>query len=181
MRISFEIDTDYLKCAEDIAALQKIFESWAAMLAQPKPVKADPKEEKAALENVKEILKEPVAPVQQKKAKAKWPKSGNIKPDPAKKSQKCETKSQESKTKKAWSPKQKADIKAIRDAYEQQKKDKEKQTRGGPNNIRKDIDNTLIVYMRDEQHKSLKEIARELRCCEQTVLNRYNREKMKGR
>ena len=181
MKISFEVDTDCLRGAQDIAALRKMLETWAAMLAQPKPIKADPKEEEAALENVKEILKEPVAPVQQKKAKAKQPKSGNIKPELAKKSQKRETKSQESKTKKVWSPKQKDDIKAIRDAYEQQKKEKEKQKRGGPKNIREDIDNTLIVYMRDEQHKSLKEIARELGCCEQTVLNRYNREKMKGR
>ena len=44
-------------------------------------------------------------------------------------------------------------------------------------NKRTDIDDTLIVYMRDVQKRTIKQIAKEIKCCPQTVLNRYNRAK----
>lgn len=139
--------------------------------------KPDGKEAEAALQTVKKILQEPVAPEQHKKTETKQTESENIKPEREKKSHKREIKSPKRETKKEWTPKQKDDINAIREAYEKQKKEKEKLKGGGKHNIRNDIDNSLIVYMRDEQGKTIKEIAKSIGCCQQTVLNRYNREK----
>lgn len=73
--------------------------------------------------------------------------------------------------KKDWNAKQKQDIQAIKDAYSKQKRSNK------VNNFRSDIDDSLIIYMKDEQGKTLKQIAKELGCCEQTVLNRYNKAK----
>lgn len=80
------------------------------------------------------------------------------------------------KPKKEWTDKQKADIQSIKDAVEKRKAEKNIKG-GGKHNFRKDIDDSLIVYMRDEQGKTIKEIAKEIGCCQQTVLNRYNRAK----
>ena len=132
MRISFDFDTELMQLA-DIEAVRKIFDTWEEMLAK-EPVKADPKEEKAALDTVNEIIREPAAP------------------------------------KKKWNAKQKQDIQTIKDAVKEQKS-------GKAPNARKDIDDTLLIYMKDEQHMTLKQIAKELGCCEQTVLNRYNKAK----
>ena len=71
--------------------------------------------------------------------------------------------------------KQERDIAAIKQAYE--KKQAEKKTR----TVRKDINDTLIVYARDEQKKTFAAIAKEIGCCEQTVINRYNKAKNGGR
>ena len=81
----------------------------------------------------------------------------------------------ETKPKKEWNDKQKKDIQAIKDAVNAKKALKG----GGKYNFRADIDDSLIVYMKDEQHMSLKAIAKQLKCCEQTVLNRYNKAKGK--
>lgn len=70
--------------------------------------------------------------------------------------------------------KQERDIAAIKQAYE--KKQAEKKTR----TVRKDIDDSLIVYARDEQKKTFAAIAKEIGCCEQTVINRYNKAKNGG-
>ena len=69
---------------------------------------------------------------------------------------------------------QKKDIEMIKEAHKQviaQKK------RGGAHNVRTDIDNSLIVYMVDEQGKEFKDIAKELKCSDQTVRNRYKKAK----
>lgn len=162
--------TKMLILTEILNALNRI---QSALELQQEPSK----EARATLETVKEIIKEPVAPVQQKKPKTKKQESENIKPDHEKKSQKSEIKSLDSEIKKKWTPKQKEDIKAIKEAYKKQKQEREKLKGGGKNNKRDDIDNSLIVYMRDEQHMTIAAIAKELRCAQQTVLNRYNREK----
>jgi len=141
MRIDISIDTTDLNWIHDRKQILKVFEAWKKLFDdhEKKPVKADPKEEKAALDTVKEIIKEPT-------------------PKP----KKSEAKHQQ-------------DIQAIKDAVKQQKELKG----GGKDNMRADIDDSLIIYMRDEQGMSLKTIAKELRCCEQTVLNRYNKAKGK--
>ena len=138
MRITFDIDTEGPAWRHDREEIIKVFRTWMKLLEQseqPKaPVKADPKEEKAALDTVKEIIKEP----------APKPKKSKAERQP--------------------------DIQAIKDAVKQQKS-------GKAPNARKDIDDTLLIYMKDEQHMTLKQIAKELGCCEQTVLNRYNKAK----
>ena len=153
MRISFDFDTELMQLA-DIETVRKIFDTWEEMLAK-EPVKADPKEEKAALDTVKEIIKEPVAKKEEPEVVTK----------------------PEEKTKKKWNEKQKQDIQAIKDAVKRQK-----ELKGGEvHNIRKDIDDSLIVYMKDEQNMKPKEIAKQLGCCEQTVWNRYYRAKRKNK
>ncbi|MCR4849784.1 MAG: hypothetical protein K5870_00860 [Lachnospiraceae bacterium] len=46
---------------------------------------------------------------------------------------------------------------------------------------RKDIDNAAIVEMQDEKGMKFAAIAKELGCCEQTVINRYNKAKNGGK
>lgn len=46
---------------------------------------------------------------------------------------------------------------------------------------RKDIDNAAIVEMRDEKGMKFAAIAKELGCCVQTVINRYNEAKNGGK
>ena len=70
-----------------------------------------------------------------------------------------------------WSEEQKRDIQRIKDAHKIKRAEKKENEKKG--RIRKDIDNTLIVYMVDEQGRKFKDIAKELGCCEQTVRNRY--------
>lgn len=141
MRVTIDVDTNNLEWVREIKALGEIFKAWADLYDKSEPVKADPKEEKATLDTVKTIIKEPAAP--------------------------------EPKPKKDWNAKQKQDIQAIKDAYINQINKRSNKA----NNFRKDIDDSLIIYMKDEQGKTLKQIARELGCCEQTVLNRYNKAK----
>ena len=143
MKATFEIYTSDLSCLEDIRALQKIFDSWAEILA-----KSEENDRNSGIE-----LEETGIPGMFRLKETK----------------------PETKPKKEWNEKQKKDIQAIKDAVKRQKELKG----GGVHNIRKDIDNSLIVYMKDEQHMSLKAIAKELKCCEQTVLNRYNKAKGK--
>ena len=105
------------------------------------------REAEAALKTVKEIMDKPVD------------KPETPEPEP------------QSKPKREWNEKQKKDIQAIKDAVKKQKVSNKR------NNFRDDIDDSLIIYMRDKSGMSLKQIAKELGCCEQTVLNRYNRAK----
>ena len=145
MKITFEVDTSdfgnlatifnfFISLADKDKAKKEKAEEPKEPKEPKKKVKADPKEEKAALDTVKEIIKEP-AP-KPKKSKAE----------------------------------RQQDIQAIKDAVKEQKS-------GKAPNARKDIDDTLLIYMKDEQHMTLKQIAKELGCCEQTVLNRYNKAK----
>ena len=69
---------------------------------------------------------------------------------------------------------QKKDIEMIKEAHKQVRA---KKKRGGAHNVRTDIDNSLIVYMVDEQGKEFKDIAKELKCSDQTVRNRYKKAK----
>lgn len=69
---------------------------------------------------------------------------------------------------------QKKDIEMIKEAHKQVRAQKK---RGGAHNVRTDIDNSLIVYMVDEQGKEFKDIAKELKCSDQTVRNRYKKAK----
>ena len=81
--------------------------------------------------------------------------------------------------KKNWNEKQKSDIQAIKEAHKAMR-DKMKASADPPQKkgrTRSDIDNSLIVYMIDEQKRKPKDIAKELGCCLQTVMNRYHRGK----
>lgn len=69
---------------------------------------------------------------------------------------------------------QKKDIEMIKEAHKQVRAQKKS---GGAHNVRTDIDNSLIVYMVDEQGKEFKDIAKELKCSDQTVRNRYKKAK----
>lgn len=138
--------------------------------------KSASREAEAALSTVSQIIKEPVAPVQQSEQDKKN-KTDKIKPENDKKSQKREIKSQDQEikpVKKEWNEEQKKDIALIKQAYQAK--------RSAKNNTRKrtDIDDSLIVYMRDEQHRTIKQIANEIKCAPQTVLNRYNKAKIKA-
>lgn len=66
-------------------------------------------------------------------------------------------------------------VDSIKKAYFEKKAEK------GTRNKRKDIDNAAIVEMRDEKGMKFAAIAKELRCCEQTVINRYNKAKNGGK
>lgn len=66
-------------------------------------------------------------------------------------------------------------IDSIKKAYFEKKAEK------GTRNKRKDIDNAAIVEMRDEKGMKFATIAKELGCCEQTVINRYNKAKNGGK
>lgn len=93
--------------------------------------------------------------------------------------------------KKPKTQKQKADIEAIKAAYyklkgerkddeteqKQEKPEGQRATWGGRRNYRSDIDDSLIVYMRDEQGMTIEEIARALKCSNQTISNRYRKAK----
>lgn len=69
-------------------------------------------------------------------------------------------------------------INAIKEAHAKVRAEKEKPQKEKTQKRRKlDIDNSLIVYMVDEQGKSYTEIAKEIRCSIQTVINRYNKGK----
>lgn len=65
-------------------------------------------------------------------------------------------------------------IDSIKKAYFEKKAEK------GTRNKRKDIDNAAIVEMRDEKGMKFAAIAKKLGCCEQTVINRYNKAKNGG-
>ena len=69
-------------------------------------------------------------------------------------------------------------IDAIKEAYEKKRgtAKAEKKTR----NKRADIDDNLIVQMRDKNGMKFAKIAKEIGCCEQTVINRYNKAKNGG-
>ena len=69
-------------------------------------------------------------------------------------------------------------IDAIKEAYEKKRgtTKPEKKTR----NKRPDIDDNLIVQMRDKNGMKFAAIAKEIGCCEQTVINRYNKAKNGG-
>lgn len=69
-------------------------------------------------------------------------------------------------------------IDAIKEAYAKKRDEKrpEKKTRVK----RSDIDNDMIVKMRDEDGMKFNKIAKEIGCCEQTVINRYNKAKNGG-
>ncbi|MBQ6318212.1 MAG: hypothetical protein IJI23_00280 [Lachnospiraceae bacterium] len=77
--------------------------------------------------------------------------------------------------------KQQAAIDAIKDAYTKKRAEKVANKIEKPENkrgrVRIDIDNSLIVYMIDQQNRRFKDIAKELGCCEQTVRNRYEKGK----
>ncbi len=84
--------------------------------------------------------------------------------------------------KKEWTEKQKKDIQMIKDAHKAKREEKKTEVKlemigNKKDGRRKDIDNSLIVYMIDEQGKKFKDVAKELNCCEQTVRNRYEQEK----
>ena len=132
------------------------------------------KEENISLQTVKKVTQEPVAPVQQKKLKTKQPESENIKTEITKETQEQEIKSLKCETTKDWTAEQKEDIKAIRDAYEKLKKGKEEHKESKKHRSRRDIDNSLIVYMKDEQNMTFTAIAKQIGCCPQTATNRYN-------
>lgn len=85
-------------------------------------------------------------------------------------------------SKKEWTEKQKKDIQMIKDAHKAKREEKKTEVKletigNKKDGRRKDIDNSLIVYMIDEQGKKFKDVAKELNCCEQTVRNRYEQEK----
>ena len=91
-------------------------------------------------------------------------------------------------TNRVWTEEQKKDIALIKEAHKAKRLTKKmnsdtmgktrKETRSkAKSNKRTDIDDTLIVYMRDVQKRTIKQIAKEIKCCPQTVLNRYNRAK----
>lgn len=69
-------------------------------------------------------------------------------------------------------------IDAIKEAYAKKRDEKrpEKKTRVK----RSDIDNDMIVKMRDEDGMKFNKIAQKIGCCEQTVINRYNKAKNGG-
>lgn len=69
-------------------------------------------------------------------------------------------------------------IDAIKEAYAKKRDEKrpEKKTR----TKRADIDDAKIVKMRDEDGMKFNKIAKEIGCCEQTVINRYNKAKNGG-
>lgn len=69
-------------------------------------------------------------------------------------------------------------IDAIKEAYAKKRDEKrpEKKTRVK----RSDIDDAKIVKMRDEDGMKFNKIAKEIGCCEQTVINRYNKAKNGG-
>ena len=69
-------------------------------------------------------------------------------------------------------------IDAIKEAYEKKRgaTKPEKKTR----NKRPDIDDDLIVQMRDKNGMKFAAIAKEVGCCEQTAINRYNKAKNGG-
>ena len=84
--------------------------------------------------------------------------------------------------KKEWTDKQKKDIQMIKDAHKAKRAEKKAEVKletigNKKDGRRKDIDNSLIVCMIDEQGKKFKDVAKELNCCEQTVRNRYEQEK----
>lgn len=91
-------------------------------------------------------------------------------------------------TNRVWTEEQKRDIALIKEAHKAKRLTKKmnSDTMGktrkeikskAKSNKRTDIDDTLIVYMRDVQKRTIKQIAKEIKCCPQTVLNRYNRAK----
>ena len=91
-------------------------------------------------------------------------------------------------TNRVWTEEQKRDIALIKEAHKAKRLTKKmnsdtigktrKETKSkAKSNKRTDIDDTLIVYMRDVQKRTIKQIAKEIKCCLQTVLNRYNRAK----
>ena len=104
---------------------------------------SESKEEEATLNTVKEILKEPVVPVQPKQKKRQW------------------------------SRKQKEDIEAIKKAYV----DRKNEVKPKHNRYRRDIDDYMIVKMRDEEEMSFIAIGKKLKCSPQTAANRYNKAK----
>lgn len=69
-------------------------------------------------------------------------------------------------------------IDAIKEAYAKKRDEKrpEKKTRVK----RSDIDDAKIVKMRDEDGMKFNKIAKEIGCCEQTAINRYNKAKNGG-
>ena len=91
-------------------------------------------------------------------------------------------------TNRVWTEEQKKDIALIKEAHKAKRLTKKmnsdtmgktrKETKSkAKSNKHTDIDDTLIVYMRDVQKRTIKQIAKEIKCCPQTVLNRYNRAK----
>lgn len=79
------------------------------------------------------------------------------------------------KVKPKWTAKQQSDIDAIKKAVADKKKEDGRKKRGS--RLRTDIDNDTIVRMYEEEGKSFTQIAKELRCSQQTASNRYNKAK----
>lgn len=158
MKITIEVDTRHIlrALAYDTGKIKILTDEIVRMIStitstleniEPKSKEEEAisksKEEEATLNTVKEIIKEPVAPVQQKPEKRQW------------------------------SRKQKEDIEAIKKAYVDRKNEvKPKHSR-----YRRDIDDYMIVKMRDEAEMSFIAIGKELKCSPQTAANRYNKAK----
>lgn len=79
------------------------------------------------------------------------------------------------KVKPKWTAKQQSDIDAIKKAVADKKKEDGRKKKGS--RLRTDIDNDTIVRMYEEEGKSFTQIAKELRCSQQTASNQYNKAK----
>lgn len=79
------------------------------------------------------------------------------------------------KAKRKWTAKQQSDIDAIKKAVADKKEEDGRKKKGS--RLRTDIDNDTIVRMYEEEGKSFTQIAKELRCSQQTASNRYNKAK----
>lgn len=69
-------------------------------------------------------------------------------------------------------------IDAIKEAYAKKRDEKRPEKKSRVK--RTDIDDAKIVKMRDEDGMKFDKIAKEIGCCEQTVINRYNKAKNGG-
>lgn len=76
----------------------------------------------------------------------------------------------EKKPAKKWNEKQKQDIQAIKDAVKAKKK---------PGKKKKPLDDPYIAQLRDDEKMTFKEISNIFGCCEQTIINHYNKAKEK--
>lgn len=74
-----------------------------------------------------------------------------------------------------WNDKQLSDIQLIKDAHAEKRAEKEAEKEEKKDGRKRlDIDDSLIVYMMDEQGKKAKDIAKELGCSLATVYSHYN-------
>ena len=68
-------------------------------------------------------------------------------------------------------------INSIKEAWKKLRNDEKQKQDPAQNRQRLKIDDTLIVTLKDNYGKSFKTIAKEIGCCEQTVINHYNKAK----